>query len=64
MSDVTVFMCKRGKRVDMKKIQLELRPDVLEKIKDHAKEFQGGKYTPKQIMENLITNFVDGVQAG
>lgn len=63
MSDM-IFICNRGKNKGTIKIQLELRKDVVEAIKIKAKEFQGGKYSAKQIMENLLTNYVDGVNDG
>jgi hypothetical protein len=60
MSDVTVFVCDRGGLKRMK-VQLELRPEALEKYKELAK--QNGNLTAKQIMENMLSNWVDGVQA-
>ncbi len=60
VSDVNVFVCNRGERKDLVKLQLELPKRVLERYKEMAKD---GKYTPKQIMENMLTNWVDGVEA-
>lgn len=58
MSDVTVFVCKRG-GIKTKKVQLELSEETLEKYKLKA---VGSGYTPKQIMENMLRNWVDGVE--
>lgn len=58
MSDVTVFVCNRGVRNDTVKIQLEIPKRVLEAYKEKAGD---KKLTAKQIMENMLTNWVDGV---
>ena len=62
----TTFICRRGGvRADTVKVQLELPLRILEGYKEKAKEPVGNfKYTPKQIMENLLTNYIDGVKAG
>lgn len=58
MKDITVFVCNRGGLKPVK-IQLELDQWVFDAYKEKAKET---KYTPKQIMENMLRNWVDGAQ--
>lgn len=60
MSQTTVFICNRG-GVKLTKVQLELPRETIEKYKAQAK---GTQYTAKQIMENMLRNWADGVQAG
>lgn len=55
---LSVFICKRG-QPDIVKVQLELTKETLEKYKAKA---VGTQYTPKQIMENMLRNWVDGVE--
>lgn len=64
-NQVTVFICGRGNlRHKGKKIQLEVKESTLEHFKERAKEFDSGRYTAKQIMENILNNEAEGVQAG
>jgi hypothetical protein len=58
---ITIFSCNRGGGVKPVKIQLELPRETIEAYKIKAKEFEGGKYTAKQVMENMLRNWVDGV---
>lgn len=60
MSEPTVFICKRShiKPDNIVPIRLELPRETLEKYKEKA---QGTKYTAKEIMENMLTNWVEGV---
>ena len=57
-----VFICNRG-GVKTVKVQLELSQATLDAYKERAKSFQGGQYSPKQIMENMLRNWIDGVCA-
>jgi len=57
-----VFICNRG-GVKTVKVQLELSQATLDAYKERAKSFQGGRYSPKQIMENMLRNWIDGVCA-
>lgn len=45
---------------DFVKVQLEITRSTLDAYKAKAKEFQGGKYTAKQLMENMLRNWVEG----
>jgi hypothetical protein len=42
------------------KVQLEIPTHILEAYKEKAKD---GKYTAKQIMENILCNWIEGVEA-
>lgn len=58
---ITVFACDRGaKKKNTIKIQLEIPERILDGYKQKAK---GTVYTPKQVMENMLTNWIDGVKA-
>ena len=60
----TVFICNRGGQApDTVKVQLELPRWIIEAYKEKSKEFQGGKYTAKQVMENILKNNIEGVSA-
>lgn len=63
MSEVTVFNCDRGAAAAKVKIQLEIPQATFDGYKEQAKTFQNGKYTPKQLMENILINHIDGVTA-
>ena len=63
MSETTVFVCKRGKKEPKVKIQLEIEMRIFDAYKSRSKEFQGGKYTPREIMQNVLTNNIDGVSS-
>lgn len=60
MSETTVFVCDRGTKKNTVKIQLEIPERILEGYKQKAK---GTVYSPKQVMENMLTNWIDGVKA-
>ena len=55
---ISVFICGRGATANLAKIQLEIPQRILDGYKDKAKESQ---YTAKQIMENMLINWIDGV---
>lgn len=55
---LAMFACSRGASKDLVKIQLEIPARILSAYKDKA---NGSRYSPKQIMENMLTNWIDGV---
>jgi hypothetical protein len=61
MSKEQVFICSRGaiKSTDIK-VQLELRKETIDGFKEKSK---GTGYTAKQIMENILNNYIEGVCA-
>lgn len=62
LSGGTMFLCKRnGTPTNTVKVQLEIRPETLAGFKQRAETLK--EYTPKQIMENVLNNFIDGVAA-
>ncbi len=60
MKQTTVITCQRGKETTVK-VMLELKPETLRGFIERSKEFQGGKYTAKQMMENVLNNQIEGV---
>lgn len=60
MSDTTVFVCNRGREAAVVKVQLEIPEATLQAYKEKAKTTQ---FTPKQLMENMLKNWVEGVSA-
>lgn len=58
MSQTTVFVCKRDGGPVGVKIQLEIPQATLDAYKEKAK---GTAFTPKQLMENMLKNWVEGV---
>ncbi len=61
----TVFMCKRGNSPDPSrvKIQLEISRSTLAAYVEKSNE-GGQSLSAKQIMENMLRNWVEGVAAG
>ncbi len=60
MEDVNIFICDRGVAKDLVKIQLEIPRRVLDAYKEKSKDT---KYTAKQVMENMLVNWIDGVSS-
>jgi hypothetical protein len=60
--DVTVFNCTRGGTGSIKpvKIQLEISQETFDAYREKAK---GSQFTAKQLMENMLRNFIQGVSA-
>lgn len=58
---VTIFQCNRGGvKANTVKVQLEIPAETLEAYKKKA---EGTNYTPKQVMENMLRNWIDGIAA-
>lgn len=55
MSNETVFVCRPQPGV---KIQLEIPQHIFDAYREKAK---GTKYTAKQLMENMLKNWIEGV---
>lgn len=61
MEETKVFVCNRSNsKKGLVKVQLEIPERVLEGYKAKSK---GTVYSPKQVMENMLTNWIDGVKA-
>lgn len=54
------FMIICGKDKTIKKVQLELPERIIKAYKEKSKD---SRYSAKQIMENMLINWIDGVSA-
>jgi len=63
MDNVQVFMCSRGKRQDMVKIQLEIPRAILDRFKILVK-IMNNRRTAKELMEDIVIKYARDTQAG